>query len=84
MPLTRSYNNAPPVPEDYAKEPPIMPPHLQLTLLNVPPAMDAQASTLGVLPAGCAERLGAALYLCNVHAIVWSSKRQGAVLCMCA
>ncbi|KAG1668826.1 hypothetical protein FOA52_004920 [Chlamydomonas sp. UWO 241] len=38
-----SYNNAPPVAEDYAKEPPMMPPHLQLTLLNVPPALDAQA-----------------------------------------
>lgn len=37
-----SYNCPPPVPEDYAKEPPGMPPHLQLTLLNVPPAADAQ------------------------------------------
>ena len=33
-----------PTPEDYAKEPPAMPPHLQLTLLNVPPALDATAS----------------------------------------
>lgn len=31
------------VAEDYAKEPPALPPHLQLTLLNVPPALDAQA-----------------------------------------
>eukprot|EP00955_Chlamydomonas_euryale_P100043 365255-Chlamydomonas_euryale.AAC.22 len=38
-----SYCNPPPVAEDYAKEPPTMPPHLQLTLLNVPPACDAQA-----------------------------------------
>lgn len=39
-----SYNNPHPAPEDYAKEPPVAPPHLQLTLLNVPPAMDAQAA----------------------------------------
>lgn len=39
-----SYNRPLPTPEDYAKEPPSMPPHLQLTLLNVPPAMDATAS----------------------------------------
>lgn len=39
-----SYNNPLPAPEDFAKEPPIMPPHLQLTLLNVPPAMDATAT----------------------------------------
>jgi hypothetical protein len=38
-----SYANAPPAAEDYAKEPPVMPPHLQLTLLNVPPA-DSGAS----------------------------------------
>ena len=38
-----SYNNPPPAAEDYAKEPPSMPPQLQLTLLNVPPAADAQA-----------------------------------------
>ncbi|KAJ9522251.1 hypothetical protein QJQ45_008078 [Haematococcus lacustris] len=38
-----SYNCPPPLAEDYAKEPPVMPPHLQLTLLNVPPALDAQA-----------------------------------------
>jgi hypothetical protein len=38
-----SYNNPHPATEDYAKEPPAMPPHLQLTLLNVPPALDAQA-----------------------------------------
>ena len=30
--------------EDFAKEPPPPPAHLQLTLLNVPPAMDAAAS----------------------------------------
>ena len=40
----RSYNMPLPTPEDYAKEPPAMPPHLQLTLLNVPPALDATAS----------------------------------------
>lgn len=40
----RSYGQAPPNPEDFAKEPPVMPPHLQLTLLNVPPALDATAS----------------------------------------
>lgn len=28
--------------EDLKKEPPLMPPHLKYTLLNVPPAMDAQ------------------------------------------
>lgn len=39
-----SYTDALPVPEDYAREPPALPPHLQLTLLNVPPAMDATAS----------------------------------------
>lgn len=33
-----------PTPEDYVREPPALPPHLQLTLLNVPPAMDAMAS----------------------------------------
>ncbi|PNH10767.1 SNF1-related protein kinase regulatory subunit beta-2, partial [Tetrabaena socialis] len=39
-----SYNCPNPVADDYAKEPSIMPPHLQLTLLNVPPASgDAQA-----------------------------------------
>lgn len=38
-----SYNNPAPVAEDYAKEPPVMPPHLQLTLLNISPACDAQA-----------------------------------------
>ena len=34
----RSYASAPPAAEDYAKEPPPLPPHLQLTLLNVAPA----------------------------------------------
>ncbi|GLI62271.1 hypothetical protein VaNZ11_004878 [Volvox africanus] len=38
-----SYNCPTPVADDYAKEPPVMPAHLQLTLLNVPPALDAQA-----------------------------------------
>lgn len=33
-----SYDCPFPVPEDFAKEPPIVPPHLQLTLLNVPPS----------------------------------------------
>mmetsp|Transcript_14251 Transcript_14251/g.46794 ORF Transcript_14251/g.46794 Transcript_14251/m.46794 type:complete len:278 (-) Transcript_14251:108-941(-) len=33
---THSYNNPPPMPDDYAKEPPALPPQLQLTLLNVP------------------------------------------------
>ena len=40
----RSYNNPQQVAEDFAKDPPGMPPHLQLTLLNVPPAVDATAS----------------------------------------
>lgn len=30
--------------DDFAKEPPGIPPHLQLTLLNAPPAMDATAA----------------------------------------
>lgn len=30
--------------EDFLKEPPLMPPQLQLSLLNVPPAMDAIAA----------------------------------------
>eukprot|EP01025_Chloroclados_australasicus_P015461 TRINITY_DN17408_c0_g1_i4.p2 TRINITY_DN17408_c0_g1~~TRINITY_DN17408_c0_g1_i4.p2 ORF type:complete len:206 (-),score=30.38 TRINITY_DN17408_c0_g1_i4:442-1059(-) len=38
-----SYSNPRPVAEDYLKEPPSMPHHLHLTLLNVPPAKDAQA-----------------------------------------
>ncbi|DBB09495.1 TPA: hypothetical protein ACH3X3_008055 [Trebouxia sp. C0006] len=38
-----SYSNPMPTPDDYAKEPPVMPPHLQLTLLNVPPTTDAAA-----------------------------------------
>jgi hypothetical protein len=42
--MVRSYNQALPTAEDYAKEPPPPPAHLQLTLLNVPPAMDAAAS----------------------------------------
>ncbi|KAK9865771.1 hypothetical protein WJX84_005577 [Apatococcus fuscideae] len=41
---TSSYNQALPSQEDWAKEPPGMPPHLQLTLLNVPPALDATAA----------------------------------------
>ncbi len=39
----RSYSCPPMVAEDYAKEPHMLPPHLQLTLLNVPPAIDAHA-----------------------------------------
>ncbi|PSC67363.1 SNF1-related kinase regulatory subunit beta-2 isoform B [Micractinium conductrix] len=39
-----SYNSAPPATEDFLKEPPLMPPQLQLSLLNVPPAMDAIAA----------------------------------------
>ncbi|KAK2968858.1 hypothetical protein RJ640_008025 [Escallonia rubra] len=30
------FNNLHPGAEDYAKEPPLVPPHLQMTLLNVP------------------------------------------------
>ena len=41
--LSCSYNNPPPVSEDFAKEPPVMPPHLQLTLLNLSPTIKAQA-----------------------------------------
>lgn len=33
-----SYNNLHLVSEDYAKEPPVVPPHLQMTLLNVSPS----------------------------------------------
>jgi len=33
-----SYNGPFPAPEDFAKDPPAVPPHLHLTLLNVPPA----------------------------------------------
>lgn len=42
--LHRSYTQLLPTAEDYTKEPPPAPAHLQLTLLNVPPAMDATAS----------------------------------------
>lgn len=38
-----SYDRAEPSPDDFQKEPPIMPPHLNLALLNVPPALEAQA-----------------------------------------
>jgi 5'-AMP-activated protein kinase, regulatory beta subunit len=38
-----SYGRPEAVPEDYLKEPPTTPAHLNLTLLNVPPALDAQA-----------------------------------------
>jgi 5'-AMP-activated protein kinase regulatory beta subunit len=38
-----SYGRPQAQPEDYSKEPPSMPPHLNLTLLNVPPALDPQA-----------------------------------------
>lgn len=41
-----SYNNPLPGPEDFAKEPPGVPPHLHLTLLNVPQMMEAS----GTLP----------------------------------
>ena len=43
---TSSYNCPAPVAEDYAKEPPIMPPQLQLTLLNVTPATHDTQSAL--------------------------------------
>ncbi|CAJ2649394.1 unnamed protein product [Trifolium pratense] len=33
---TSSYDNLPPSSEDYAKEPPLVPPHFAMTLLNVP------------------------------------------------
>mmetsp|Transcript_43713 Transcript_43713/g.52859 ORF Transcript_43713/g.52859 Transcript_43713/m.52859 type:complete len:257 (+) Transcript_43713:223-993(+) len=36
-----SYNNMMPPADDYAKEPPVVPPQLQLTLLNAPTAPDA-------------------------------------------
>lgn len=39
-----SYADPLPEPADYQREPPALPPHLQLTLLNVPPAMDVAAS----------------------------------------
>lgn len=38
-----SYDRAEPSPDDFQKEPPMMPPHLNLALLNVPPALEAQA-----------------------------------------
>ncbi|KAJ7519337.1 hypothetical protein O6H91_20G034900 [Diphasiastrum complanatum] len=41
-----SYNNPFPVQDDYAKEPPTVPPHLHLTLLNAPPTLEAP----GALP----------------------------------
>jgi 5'-AMP-activated protein kinase regulatory beta subunit len=37
----RSYDNAGPAADDFAKEPPTAPPQLHLTLLNVPPMSDA-------------------------------------------
>lgn len=39
-----SYMQPPVVSEDFAKEPSYMPPHLQLTLLNVPPSLDTPSS----------------------------------------
>jgi len=39
-----SYVNPSAVAEDFLKEPPAMPPQLQLSLLNVPPALDAIAA----------------------------------------
>jgi 5'-AMP-activated protein kinase regulatory beta subunit len=41
---TASYSNPAPAAEDFLKEPPVMPPQLQLSLLNVPPALDAIAA----------------------------------------
>ncbi|CAM6100262.1 unnamed protein product [Calypogeia fissa] len=41
-----SYNDTFPSPEDFSKEPPTLPSHLHLTLLNVPPTED----TSGLLP----------------------------------
>ncbi len=41
-----SYNDPMPGPEEFAKEPPAVPPHLHLTLLNVPQSME----TTGSLP----------------------------------
>lgn len=38
-----SYDRAEPSLDDFQKEPPTMPPHLNLALLNVPPALEAQA-----------------------------------------
>ncbi|BBN00004.1 5'-AMP-activated protein kinase, regulatory beta subunit [Marchantia polymorpha subsp. ruderalis] len=43
---TSSYNDTFPTPEDFSKEPPILPSHLHLTLLNVPPLEE----TSGALP----------------------------------
>uniref|UniRef100_A0A7C8YCU9 Association with the SNF1 complex (ASC) domain-containing protein n=1 Tax=Opuntia streptacantha TaxID=393608 RepID=A0A7C8YCU9_OPUST len=39
-----SYNNAYPGSEDDAREPPVVPPHLQHTLLSYPAARDTSAS----------------------------------------
>jgi len=39
-----SYNCPVPVAEDFQKEPPVAPPQLQLSLLNVPPAVDVVTS----------------------------------------
>ncbi|KAL2652316.1 hypothetical protein R1flu_020444 [Riccia fluitans] len=41
-----SYNDTFPTPEDFSKEPPLLPNHLHLTLLNVPPLEDSS----GALP----------------------------------
>lgn len=43
---TSSYNDTFPSPEDFSKEPPVLPSHLHLTLLNVPPSEE----TSGLLP----------------------------------
>lgn len=40
--LVISYDSSEQSSEDYTKEPPQMPPHLQLTLLNVPQPIDTQ------------------------------------------
>jgi 5'-AMP-activated protein kinase regulatory beta subunit len=39
-----SYTDPMPGPEEYAKEPPAVPPHLHLTLLNVPQVMETASS----------------------------------------
>lgn len=41
-----SYNDPLPGPEDFAKEPPTVPPHLHLTLLNVPQQNETSSASL--------------------------------------
>ncbi|WOL03038.1 hypothetical protein Cni_G11758 [Canna indica] len=43
-----SYNNWPLVSEDFSKEPPLLPPHLQLTLLNTPPNCSSSSPATAV------------------------------------